>query len=410
MCNRGGEKTLDGKNNMGPLSGVKVLEMGSLIAGPFCTRILAEFGAEVIKIELPKNGDPIRKWRVMHNDNSIWWYVQSRNKKCITLDCRKEEGLAVVKELLKDCDVLVENFKPGTIAKWGLTPEVLEEINPKLIVCHISGYGQSGPYSNRPGFGVIGEAMGGLLHLTGYPDRPPARAGMAMGDHIASLYSVIGILMSLYHRDRNGDTGQEIDVALYESVFSLMEAMVSEYDMKGVVRKRTGFSFPGIAPSNLYPTKDQKAVIIAANADGIFQRLLKLIGRDDLIGDERFVTNELRSKHVSFLDEIIANWTSQCNLDECMDQLVKYDIPAGPIYSVEEIVHDPHYQEREMILEMDHPHTGPLKVPGVVPKLSKTPGKINWLGPNLGEHNQEIMKSIGLTDEQINRLADHGII
>lgn len=252
-----------------PLSGVKVLEMGTLIAGPFTTRILAEFGAEVIKVELPKTGDPLRKWRVMHNGTSLWWYIQSRNKKCITVDVRTEDGLEVIKSLLKECDVFVENFRPGTIAKWGLTHEVLQEINSNLIVSHISGFGQTGPYSDRAGFGSVGEAMGGLRYLTGYPNLPPVRVGISIGDSVASLYSVIGILMALYHRDVKNGGGQEIDVALYEAIFSLMESLVPEYDKKGVIRERTGSVFPGIVPTNIYQTKDEKYVVLAANGDKI---------------------------------------------------------------------------------------------------------------------------------------------
>jgi crotonobetainyl-CoA:carnitine CoA-transferase CaiB-like acyl-CoA transferase len=396
--------------NSPPLKGVKVLEMGSLIAGPFCSRILAEFGADVIKIERPKVGDPIRQWRVMHNDNSIWWYVQSRNKKCVTIDFQTEEGLAIVKSLLKECDVLVENFRPGTLAKWGLSAKVLEEMNPRLIVCRISGFGQTGPYSDRPGFGVVGEAMGGLRYITGYPDQAPARVGTSIGDHLASLYSVIGILMALYHRDTQGGSGQEVDVALYEAVYSLMEAMVSEYDMKGVIRERTGSSFPGIVPSNLYKTGDDKELIIAANADNIFQRLLKVIDRDDLVGDERFLTNGLRAQHEHFLDGIILDWTQRFTMEQCLELLNANGIPCGSIYSVKEIVKDPHYLDRDMILEIEHARTGKIKVPGIVPKLSKTPGSINWLGPDLGEHNYEVLKSIGLTDQQIVLLQEKQII
>jgi crotonobetainyl-CoA:carnitine CoA-transferase CaiB-like acyl-CoA transferase len=393
-----------------PLSGVKVLEMGTLIAGPFSTRILAEFGAEVIKVELPQSGDPLRKWRVMHNGTSLWWYVQSRNKKCITVDVRTEEGLEVIKSLLKECDVFVENFRPGTISKWGLTPEVLQELNPNLIVSHISGFGQTGPYSDRAGFGSVGEAMGGLRYLTGYPELPPVRVGVSIGDSIASLYSVIGILMALYHRDVKNGSGQEIDVALYEAIFSLMESLVPEYDKKGVIRERTGSVFPGIVPTNVYKTKDEKYVVLAANGDKIFQRLLKVMGKDELVGDERFLTNDLRVKHQEFIESMIEEWVGQKMLKECLDIFNEHAIPAGTIYNAEDIVHDPHYQAREMILEMEHEDIGKMKVPGIVPKLSKTPGQIKWLGPKIGEHNLEILKEIGLSDEVIEEMSNKGVI
>jgi crotonobetainyl-CoA:carnitine CoA-transferase CaiB-like acyl-CoA transferase len=394
-----------------PLTGIKVLEMGSLIAGPFCTRILAEFGAEVIKVELPKSGDPIRNWRVLHNGTSLWWYVQSRNKKCITLDIRTEEGLGVIKELLAECDVLVENFRPGTIAKWGLSQQVLEDINPGLITCHISGFGQSGPYKNRAGYGVVGEAMGGLRNVTGYADRAPTRVGISIGDSVASLYSVIGILMALYHRDtKEGGSGQEVDVALYEGIFSLMESLIPEYDKKGVIRERTGSTLPGIVPSNIYPSKDGKYVVLAANGDNIFQRLLKVMGRDELVGDERFLTNEGRCQHEAFIDALIQEWVGGQNLAQCLQLLNDNGIPVGPIYNAKDMIEDPHFGEREMIVEMDHPDVGTLRVPGIVPKLSKTPGELKWLGPAMGEHNIEVLKGIGLTDEQIEAMTSKGII
>jgi len=393
-----------------PLSGIRVVELGNLIAGPFCTKILAEFGAEVIKIELPKVGDPLRNWRILHNGTSLWWYVQSRNKKCLTLDVRTPEGLEVIKKLLKESDVLVENFRPGTIEKWGLTPEVLEALNPNLIVSHISGYGQNGPYSDRPGFGSIGEAMGGLRYITGYPDRPPVRVGISIGDSVAALYSVIGILLALYYRDVKDGGGQEIDVALYEAVFSLMEGMIPEYDKKGVIRERTGSSFPGIVPTNTYQTKDGKYLVLAANSDNIFQRLLKVMGREDLVGDERFLTNENRVKNQDFIESMIEAWVQERTLDECLKVLNDHAIPAGRIYNAEDIIHDPHYRARDMIVEMENEALGTVKVPGIVPKLSRTPGELKWLGPKIGEHNLEVLKAIGLSEEQINQMKERGVI
>jgi crotonobetainyl-CoA:carnitine CoA-transferase CaiB-like acyl-CoA transferase len=394
----------------GPLAGIKVIEMGTLIAGPYGARLLAEFGAEVIKIEVPKKGDPIRNWRVLHNGTSLWWYVQSRNKKCITLDCGAPEGLAVLKTLLAEADVLIENFRPGTLDKWGLTRAALAEINPRLVISRISGFGQTGPYSKRPGFGAIGESMGGIRYLTGYPGMAPTRVGISLGDSVAALYAVIGILMALYHRDVKQGGGQEIDVALYEAVFSLMESMVPEYDQKQVIRERTGSVLPGISPSNVYPTKDGKYAVIAANGDAIVQRLLKLIGRDDLLDDERFSSNEQRVRHMEFIDGLISAWSSALELDACLDQLNEHGIPAGPIYSIEDIFRDPQYQARDMILTVDHPEFGKLKVPGIVPKLSKTPGSVHWLGPKLGEHNLEVLRQIGLSDQQIEQMATQGVI
>lgn len=403
-------KIVNTSPSKGPLAGIKVIEMGTLIAGPFGARLLAEFGAEVIKIEVPKKGDPIRNWRVLHNGTSLWWYVQSRNKKCITLDCGVPDGLAVLKSLLKEADVLIENFRPGTLDKWGLSKEVLAEINPKLIVSRISGFGQTGPYSKRPGFGAIGESMGGIRYLTGYPGQAPTRVGISLGDSVAALYSVIGILMALYHRDMQQGGGQEIDVALYEAVFSLMESMVPEYDQKQVIRERSGSVLPGIAPSNVYATKDGKYAVIAANGDAIVQRLLKLIGREDLINDARFSDNEQRVKHMLFIDDLITTWTMTMDLAECLDLLNSNGVPAGPIYSIQDIFDDPQYKAREMIIDVAHPEFGHLKVPGIIPKLSKTPGSVQWLGPKLGEHNLEVLKNIGLSEQQIAQMAAQGVI
>jgi crotonobetainyl-CoA:carnitine CoA-transferase CaiB-like acyl-CoA transferase len=394
----------------GPLAGIKVIEMGTLIAGPFGARLLAEFGADVIKIEPPKKGDPIRNWRVLHNGTSLWWYVQSRNKKCITLDCGTPEGQAVLRSLLAEADVLIENFRPGTLDKWGFTRQALEELNPGLIVSRISGFGQTGPYSKRAGFGAIGESMGGIRHLTGYPGMAPTRVGISLGDSLAALYAVIGILMALYHRDVNQGGGQEIDVALYEAVFSLMESMVPEYDQKQVIRERTGSVLPGIAPSNVYRTRDGKYAVIAANGDAIVQRLLKLMGRTDLQDDARFASNEARVEHMEFIDKLIGEWSGGFDLDACLDLLNEAGIPAGPIYSIEDIFRDAQYQARDMILDVPHPEFGKLKVPGIVPKLSKTPGSVEWLGPKLGEHNLEVLRGIGLTEQQIEKMAEQGVI
>jgi len=388
-----------------------VIELGNLVAGPFCTRLLAEFGALVIKIELPNEGDPIRKWRVLDDTGtSYWWYVQSRNKKCITLDCRQPEGLRILKLLIRDADVLVENFRPGTLDKWGLSAETLRDLNSKLIVSRISGFGQDGPYKDRVAFGAIAEAMSGLRYITGYPDRPPTRVGISLGDSIAALYSVIGVLMALYHRDLKGGPGQEVDVALSEAVFSLMESMVTEYDQKGVIRERSGSALPGIAPSNAYPTLDGGYVVIAANGDAIVRRLLRALDREDLINDARWTSNEVRVKHAAEIDCVIGKWTGGLTLDDCLERLNAARVPAARIYNVADIVEDPQYQAREMILEIQHPGLGLVKVPGIVPKLSQTPGAVEWLGPAMGEHNIEVLKGVGLTDSQIEVMRSKGII
>lgn len=394
------------------LKGLKVLEMGQLIAGPFAGRLFADFGAEVIKVESPQEGDPIRYWRVVENGTSLWWYVQSRNKKSITIDLRQSEGQEMIRDLVKDIDILIENFRPGTMEKWGLGYEQLKEINPGLIMIRISGYGQDGPYRDKPGFGSIGEAMGGLRYLTGYPDRPPTRVGISIGDSISSLYAVIGAMMAVYHRDVKGTgQGQFVDVALYESVFSFMEGMLPEYDRTGLIRERTGSKLPGITPSNTYLCKDGKYVVIGANGDGIFKRLMVSIGYPELAEDPRYHNNAARSEHAEFLDSIIEEWTNSKTLAEVLEALDEAKVPAGSIYSIEDIVADPHYQAREMIREVEVEGIGKLKVPGIVPKLSETPGNLDWIGPKLGEHTEEVLSQALLYGpEKIERLKAMGII
>jgi crotonobetainyl-CoA:carnitine CoA-transferase CaiB-like acyl-CoA transferase len=394
-----------------PLEGVRVLELGVLIAGPFASRLMAEFGAEVIKVETPKKGDPIRNWRMVHEGTSLWWYVQSRNKKCVTLDLKSEEGQEIIKRLVKEVDIIVENFRPGTLEKWGIGYEELKKINPKLIMVRISGYGQDGPYKDKPGFGSIGEAMGGIRHLTGYPDLPPTRVGISLGDSVSSLYAVIGALMALRHREVNGGSGQVIDVALYESIFSLMESMVPEYDMFENIRERTGSILPGIAPSNIYLCKDNKYVVIGANGDSIYKRLMNVMGRPELAEDERFQTNEGRAQHMEYLDQEIGNWTKQFEIKEVLRHLDEAGIPSGPIYNIEDMMKDPHFLERKMFEEVDIEGLGKLKFPGIVPKLSETPGSTEWAGPKLGQHNEEVIKKVAdLSDEQFDKLQELGII
>ncbi|WP_408606669.1 CaiB/BaiF CoA transferase family protein [Domibacillus epiphyticus] len=394
------------------LEGLRVLEMGQLIAGPSASRLLAEFGAEVIKVESPETGDSIRTWRVVENGTSLWWYVQSRNKKSITINLRESEGQELIRKLVKEVDILIENFRPGTMEKWGLGYEDLKAINPRLIMIRVSGYGQDGPYRDKAGFGSIGEAMGGLRYITGYPDRPPTRVGISIGDSLSALYAVIGALMAVYHRDTKGTgEGQVIDVALYESVFSLMESTLPEYDRAGMIRERTGSTLPGITPSNTYLCADEKYVVIGANGDAIFKRLMNAMGHPEAAEDPRFENNAKRSEHADYLDGLIEEWTKSMPFAEVMNYLDEAKVPAGPIYSIEDIVNDAHYQAREMIREVEVDGLGTLKMPGIVPKMSETPGEIEWAGPELGQHTSEILtEKIGLSEQQIKALREHGII
>jgi formyl-CoA transferase len=379
-----------------PLEGIRVLEMGQLIAGPFAGKMLAEFGADVIKIEPPGTGDPLRKWRLLHEDTSVWWAVQSRNKKSVTLNLRSPEGQMIARSLIERCDVLIENFRPGTLESWGLGWDELQRINPGLIMLRVSGYGQTGPYRDRPGFGVIAEAMGGLRHLTGEPDRPPVRVGISLGDSLSALHGVIGILLALRHREQHGGKGQVVDVALYESVFNMMESLLPEYSAFGVVREPAGSSLPGIAPSNAYACRDGKYALIAGNGDSIFRRLMDLVERPDLGEDPSLAQNDGRVKRVQALDAAIGAWTATRTLDEVLAALNEARIPAGRIYDVADIAADPHYRAREMIVNAQLPDGTPIQVPGVVPKLSETPGAIVHAAPALGEHTDEILGELGI--------------
>jgi crotonobetainyl-CoA:carnitine CoA-transferase CaiB-like acyl-CoA transferase len=378
-----------------PLKGLKVLEMGSLIAGPFATRIMAEFGAEVIKIEPPGSGDPLRKWRKVHEGTSLWWYVQSRNKKSVTVNLKEEEGRELVKELVKNVDIVVENFKPGKMESWGLGYEDLKAINPGIIMTRVSGYGQTGPYKDRPGFGSIGEAMGGIRYLTGYQDRPPTRVGISLGDSIAALYAVIGTLMAVHHRDLNGtNEGQYIDVALYESVFSLMESMVPEYDVFNHIRERTGSTLPGIAPSNTYKCKDGKYIVIGGNGDAIFKRLMKAIGKQELGEAEKFSSNDRRAENADYLDNLIEEWTLRHTMDEALEILNEAQVPSGAIYNIKDMMNDPHFIDRGLFEEVEIKNLGKMQMPQVLPKMSETPGKTEWVGPELGENTEDVLKTL----------------
>jgi formyl-CoA transferase len=393
----------------GPLQGVRVLELGTLIAGPFCGKTLADFGAEVIKVEPPGDGDPLRRWRRMRNGVSLWWHVQSRNKKSITLDLRKAQGQEVVRRLARTCDIVIENFRPGALERWNVGWDVLKAENPKLILVRISGYGQTGPYRARPGFAAIAEAFGGLRYVTGFPDRPPVRPNLSIGDTLASLHGVIGALLALHHL-RNGGEGQVVDVALYESVFNVMESLLPEFDAQGVVRERSGSALPGIAPSNLYPCSDGAYVLIAGNADSLYHRLMTAIGRTDLRDDPGLARNDGRAARMTEIDDAIGAWTVQRRQEEVLAAMEQAEVPAGRIYSAADIAADPHYAARGMIEKIIAADGEPLKVPGIVPKLSATPGAIRSVAPKLGEHTEEVLRGAGYSDAEIGELRKNKIL
>jgi formyl-CoA transferase len=393
-----------------PLQGIKVVELGTLIAGPFCARLLAEFGAEVIKIEAPDGGDPLRKWRKLYQGTSLWWYVQARNKKSLTLNLRMPEAQEIVRQLVKDADIVIENFRPGAMEKWGLGWEALSVLNPRLIMVRLSGYGQTGPYRDRPGFGAIGESMAGMRYVTGYPDRAPVRVGVSIGDSIAALHGVIGAMMALHHRNMNGGRGQYIDVALYESVFNMMESMLPEYAMYGLVRERSGASLPGIVPSNTYVTRDHKYAVIGANADSIFKRMMRAIGRADLAEDPALAHNDGRVARTEAIEGTISDWVAQHDLADVLEVLDKAEVPSGKIYDIGDIAADAHYRAREMIQEFRLEDGKPITLPAIVPKLSDTPGETKWLGPRLGEHTAEILSALGYSIEQQADLKRRGVV
>lgn len=413
----------------GPLHGLRVLELGQLIAGPFAAKTLADFGAEVIKIEPPAKkdassastpinnsahaaaigGDPLRQWRLIKDGTSVWWHIQSRNKKSVALDLKQKEAQEIVRSLALEADILIENFRPGAMEGWGLGPEELQAINPRLIMLRISGYGQTGPYRDKPGFGVVAEAMGGLRHLTAEPGRIPVRVGVSIGDTLASLHGVIGILMALHERERSG-LGQVVDVALYEAVFNCMESLLPEYSAFGVVREPAGSELPGIAPSNAYLCADCAYALIAGNGDSIFKRLMHTIGRSDLGEASELAHNAGRVAHCVRIDQAIGQWTAQRTCAEVLEALDKAGVPAGRIYTVKDIANDPHYRAREMILDHRLADGSVIQLPGIIPKLSRTPGSQRTPAPDLGADTTSVLKEIGLSEDQIKALQERGII
>jgi len=411
------------KNPKGPLAGIKVLELGTLIAGPFCARMLGEFGADVIKIESPQGGDPIRQWRVLKDGNSLWWSIQSRNKKSITLNMKDKRAQDIARRLALDADIIIENYRPGVLEKWDLGYEQLKAINPALIMVRLSGYGQTGPMRDAPGFGAIGESMGGIRYVSGHPDRPPVRIGISIGDSIASLHGAMGALMALRHRDVtggrwNGQTGeackagqgQMVDVALYEAVFNMMESLVPEYDHAGVVRERTGGALPGIVPSNTYTTADGENIVIAGNGDAIFKRLMSAIGREDMANDPQLANNAGRVPRTQEIDDAIQAWCSGQRIDTGLAALQAADVPVSKIYSVRDMLQDPQFLARQMFEQHLFKDGTPVKLPAVTPKLSETPGGTRWIGPELGEHTNEVLATLGYSAEQIAALREDGVL
>jgi formyl-CoA transferase len=409
--------------NNGPLSGVKVLELGTLIAGPFCSRMMAEFGATVVKIEAPENGDPLRQWRVLKDGTSLWWRVQARNKKSLTLNLKDPRAQEIARQLALDADIIIENYRPGVLEKWQLGYDQLKNLNPATIMVRLSGYGQTGPLCGMPGFGAVGESMGGLRYVTGYPDRPPVRVGVSIGDTLAAMHGVIGAMMALRHRDVTGGRwngksgahcvagqGQMVDVALYESVFNVMESLVPEYDFAGVKRERTGGALPGIVPSNTYTCADNENIVIAGNGDAIFKRLMCAIGRHDLANDAKLSSNDGRVPRTAEIEAAIQGWCSTQSITTALKILNDADVPVSKIYSVADMMNDPQFLARNMFEQHYFKDGTPVKLPAISPKLSVTPGQTRWLGPELGEHTSEVLHGLGYTDEQIAQLREQRVI
>jgi formyl-CoA transferase len=400
---------METRTAFGPLAGLKVIEMGQLIAGPFAAKTLADFGADVVKIEPPATGDPLRNWRLVKDGTSVWWQVQSRNKRSVALDLKQPEAQEIVRKLAAEADVLIENFRPGALEGWGLDPGKLIEANPKLVVLRISGYGQTGPYRDRPGFGVVGEAMGGLRHLTAEPGRVPVRVGVSLGDTLAALHGVIGILMALHERQRSGK-GQVIDIALYEAVFNCMESLLPEYSASGAVRGPAGSALPGIAPTNAYLCRDGGYALIAGNGDSIYKRLMAAIAREDLGNDPALADNAGRVKRVDEIDAAIGAWTATRTVDDVLTVLEAASVPSGRIYTVADIAADPHYAARGMLQQVKLEGGDLITVPGIIPKLSRTPGAHQRNAPALGQDTDDVLREVGLTEQQIAALNTRGVI
>ena len=403
---------MTGKAPFGPLQGLQVVEMGQLLAGPFVGSRCADFGAEVIKVEAPGSGDPIRSWgRLQHEGKTLWWPIMARNKKSVSINLRAAEGQELARSLIAQADVLIENFKPGTLERWGMSPEQLHALNPGLVIVRVSGFGQTGPYAARPGFASVGEAMSGLRYINGYPDMPPPRYGISLGDTLTALFAFEGMMMALYHRDRNGGRGQVVDAAITESCFAMLESTVTEYSKAGEVRQPSGTGLAKIAPSNIYPAKDGTYVVIAANVDAMFRRLTQAMGQPHLADDPRFVTHIARGQNAELLDSMIATWSASLDVADLTARLEQFGVVFGPINSIAEVVQDPHFRERGMVRDHHDDDFGTITVPGVFPVLSETPGDIAWLGPQeVGAHNAEIYARIGLGEETIEDLKARGVI
>ncbi len=403
---------MTGKAPFGPLQGLRVVEMGQLLAGPFVGSRCADFGAEVIKVEAPGSGDPIRSWgRLQHEGKTLWWPIMARNKKSVSINLRAAEGQELARSLIAQADVLIENFKPGTLERWGMSPEQLHALNPGLVIVRVSGFGQTGPYAARPGFASVGEAMSGLRYINGYPDMPPPRYGISLGDTLTALFAFEGMMMALYHRDRNGGRGQVVDAAITESCFAMLESTVTEYSKAGEVRQPSGTGLAKIAPSNIYPARDGTYVVIAANVDAMFRRLTQAMGQPHLADDPRFVTHIARGENAELLDSMIATWSASLDVADLTARLEQFGVVFGPINSIAEVVQDPHFRERGMVRDHHDDDFGTITVPGVFPVLSETPGDIAWLGPQeVGAHNAEIYARIGLGEETIEDLKVRGVI
>lgn len=394
-----------------PLADLRVVELGQLLAGPFCGQLLGDFGAEVIKVEDPGRGDPMRQWgREKPHGKSLWWPVVARNKKSVTCDLRSEQGQQLLRKLIDTADILVENFRPGTLERWGLAPETLWQTNPGLIVTRVTGYGQTGPYAPRAGFGSIGEAMGGIRYVTGNPDQPPARAGISLGDSLAATFACLGTLVAVHDRHRTGK-GQVVDSAIYEAVLAMMESLLPEWALAGYQRERTGAVLPNVSPSNVYPTADDDLVLIAANQDSVFKRLTEVMGRPELAADERYSTHSARGATMTALDTLIASWTATLTADVLLDKLHAGGVPAGRIFRARDMFDDPHFAAREAIVRVVHPELGEFPMQNVAPHLSRTPGRVRTAGPGLGEHNQEIWQGLlGLTPDQLDLYIAQSVI